>query len=148
MGVNFGWALILIALVWLVGCVSEPNNNPLEYSFVFTITQGVGGRAYFFTDIPTVEQDKPLSNLEVFAIPIQYNRKSNSNYPDFDPKLNMRELAKAVSKTDEKGFYQIELPIGEYFIILDNKWCNNQGGCRIKVESSKVVKHNIIIGGG
>jgi hypothetical protein len=140
------FVLLLIFLVYFFK--SSGESNPLDYNFVFDVSEGVGGRAYYFTDIPNAEKNKPFANADVAAVPVQYDSGNSGRYPVFNQSIE--SIAIKTTKTDDDdGFYEMELSPGEYFIILDfkNKWCNN-GGCLVRVNPLSFTKHNIIIGGG
>ena len=137
-------ALFLVLFVFFL----KKSEEPLNYNYAFKVKEGVGGRAYYFTDIPNVEENRQFANTYVAAVPVKWNIGDTEQYPTFNQTIET--IATKIKKTDSEGFYQMELPPGDYFIILDleTKMCNNQGGCRVHINSSSFSKRDIIIGGG
>lgn len=148
-------ATVLVVFLFASVCYASQVDTT-EYEHSFNIRQGIAGRAFYFNDMVTPNYHKYFlaANKAVYFIPKQYNVGKNINFFEFHETIDKIALKEGVKRvfTDEEGFYQTELSIGEYYVILDENYCTgpdgDRDGCKVEVKPLSVTKYNIVVPGG
>jgi len=128
-----------------VDYICRPENKP-------TINQGIFGYTTFYTEISSrPDKYKEIEGVghgtffegKIVTIS-QYNRKDQS----------LKEVARITTNSDENGFFEIELPVGEYIVFsnqaLDTiqkrigRYLDDQGHFDIEKAETQYLQISII----